>query len=76
MVSAAKALLSEQSARLALKHSTDLDLLDDLRLYLKTRCSIEQTYAQALCKLNSTHSKRSSPLLAYCVAEDEVSEVK
>ena len=76
LVAAAKSTLSEQSARLALKNTTDLDLLDDLRLYLKTRCSIEQNYAQALVKLNSAHSKRSSSLLTFAAAEDDISDIK
>lgn len=76
LVSAAKSLLSEQSARLALKHTTDLDLLDDLRLYLKNRCNLERDYTQSLVKLNATHSKRSSTLLTYMCAEDETANVK
>lgn len=76
LVSAAKSTLAEQSARLALKHNTDTELLDDLRLYLKTRCTIEQNYATSLAKLNSAHSKRSSSLLSFCAAEDEISDVK
>lgn len=75
-MSAAKSTLAEQSARLALKHNTDTELLDDLRLYLKTRCTIEQNYATSLAKLNSAHSKRSSSLLSFCAAEDEISDVK
>lgn len=72
LVSAAKTLLSEQSARLSLKHNTDLDLLDDLRVYLKTRCSIERDYAQALSKLAASgHSKRTNQLLSYVATVDE-----
>ena len=76
LVSSAKSTLSEQSSRISLKHSTDLDLLDDLRMYMKTRCSIERDYAQALTKLNGSHSKRSSQLLTYVSAEDEISDIK
>jgi len=76
LVSVAKSLLSEQNSRLALKHNTDLDLLDDLRMYLKTRSSIEKDYAQALAKLSGNTSKRSSSLLAFAAAEDEISDIK
>ena len=76
ILASAKSTLSEQSSRLALKHNTDLDLLDDLRMYLKNRCSIERDYCQAMIKLNQTYSKKSSPLLTYITSEDEVSEVK
>ena len=76
LVSVAKSILTEQSSRLALKHNTDLDLLDDLRLYLKTRCSIERDYALSLTKLNSSHSKRSSSLLTFVAAEDDISDIK
>ena len=76
LLASAKSTLSEQSTRIALKHNTDLDLLDDLRLYLKNRCSIERDYSQAMVKLNQTYSKKTSPLLSYAYGEDEISEVK
>ena len=71
LVSAAKSLLSEQSTRLSLKHTTDIDLLDDLRNYLKNRCALERDYAQSLAKLNTSYSKRSSTFLTFVSNEDD-----
>ncbi|KAH9511908.1 F-BAR and double SH3 domains protein 2 [Dermatophagoides farinae] len=76
LVSAAKSLLSEQSTRLSLKHTTDIDLLDDLRNYLKNRCALERDYAQSLAKLNTSYSKRSSTFLTFVSNEDDNSDIK
>lgn len=53
-----KPILSEQQHRLHAKHGHDADLIDDLRTYIKIKCSIEKDYAQALIKLTSTHQKK------------------
>lgn len=53
-----KPILSEQQHRLHTKHGHDADLIDDLRTYIKIKCSIEKDYAQALIKLTSTHQKK------------------
>ncbi|XP_075676015.1 F-BAR and double SH3 domains protein 2-like isoform X2 [Dermatophagoides pteronyssinus] len=76
LVSSAKSLLSEQSTRLLLKHTTDLDLLDDLRNYLKNRCALERDYAQSLAKLNTSYAKRTSTFLTFVTNEDENSDIK
>src|SRR5699024_9988195 len=76
LVSAAKSIVSEQHSRISLKHTTDLELLDELRVYFKTRCTIERDYAQAMVKLNNSHTKRASQFLSFVAAEDETSDVK
>jgi hypothetical protein len=58
LVGSLKPILSDQQHRLHAKHGHDADLIDDLRTYIKIKCSIEKDYAQALIKLNSTHQKK------------------
>ena len=53
-----KPVLSDQQHRLHAKHGYDADLIDDLRTFIKIKCSIEKDYAQALIKLTSTHQKK------------------
>lgn len=72
----AKTLLAEQSSRLSQKHNTDLELLDDLRIYLKARCSIERDYAQSLVKLTSAHGKKSQQLVSAVPNEEELSDTR
>lgn len=51
-----KKLLNEQHQRLWVKHQQDLDLIDDIRSYVKARLSIERDYTSALSKLGKQHS--------------------
>lgn len=51
-----KKLLAEQHQRLWLKHQQDLDLIDDIRSYVKARLTIERDYTSALSKLGKHHS--------------------
>ena len=53
-----KPILSDQQHRLHAKHGFDADLIEDLRTYIKIKCSIEKDYAQALIKLTSNHQKK------------------
>lgn len=50
-----KKLLNEQYQRLWLKHQQDLDLIDDIRSYVKARLSIEKDYTSAINKLAKQH---------------------
>lgn len=51
-----KRLLCDQHQRLSMKHQQDLDLIDDIRSYVKARLSIEKDYTNALQKLAKHHS--------------------
>uniref|UniRef100_A0A6G1S7M9 FCH and double SH3 domains protein 2 n=2 Tax=Aceria tosichella TaxID=561515 RepID=A0A6G1S7M9_9ACAR len=51
-----KRLLCDQHQRLSVKHQQDLDLIDDIRSYVKARLSIEKDYTNALQKLAKHHS--------------------
>lgn len=51
-----KKILSEQHQRLWLKHQQDLDLIDDIRSYVKARLTIEKDYTTALSRLGKQHS--------------------
>lgn len=53
-----KPVLAEQHQRLAAKNNFDLDLIDDLRTFIKVKCNIEKDYAQALSKLITHHQKK------------------
>lgn len=57
----AKSILSEQQQRLSVKHNADLDLIEDLRAFVKTRCHIETNYNQQLAKLSASHLTRKYP---------------
>lgn len=59
-----KALLAEQQQRVAAKHAADLELVDDLRTFAKTRCHIESNYNQQLVKLSASHLQKKYPQLA------------
>jgi len=61
LASACKSLLSEQIQRLNEKHSIDLDLIESLRSFLKTKYSIEMTYSQAMIKLCNNHLNKKYP---------------
>jgi len=58
LLSQAKPILNEQHNRLANKHLLDLDLIDDLRTFIKTKCSLEKDYTQSLIKLANSQSKK------------------
>jgi hypothetical protein len=58
LLSQAKPILNEQHNRLANKHLLDLDLIDDLRTFIKSKCSIEKDYSQSLIKLANSQSKK------------------
>lgn len=64
-----KKLLNEQHHRLSVKHQQDLDLIDDIRGYVKARLSIERDYSSALGKLakhHSSHIAKKFTLLNQC----------
>lgn len=65
ITSVCKTILSDQQNRLAFKHQLDLELIDGMRSFIKTKCNIEKDYAQALIKLSSNHQlKKYSQFLA------------
>ena len=72
LVSVAKTTLGEQMARFQTKHSYDLDLIDDMRAFIKTKCNIEKDYCNQLIKLINSQSNRKYPVFE---AEND-SEVK
>ncbi|KAI7793681.1 F-BAR and double SH3 domains protein 2 [Triplophysa rosa] len=49
---------TEQLNRLQLKHQTDWEFLEDLRIYTQKKALIEKDYSQALHKLASQYLKR------------------
>lgn len=59
--STVKSLLAEQQQRLSVKHCADLELIDDLRSFVKTRCHIESQYGQQLAKLSASHLQKKYP---------------
>lgn len=64
-----KKLFNEQHHRLWTKHQQDLDLIDDIRSYVKARLSIERDYTSALSKLakqHSSHIAKKFTLLNQC----------
>ncbi|CAG2100177.1 unnamed protein product [Medioppia subpectinata] len=63
LVSTAKTSLNEQTARLQTKHSYDCDLIDDLKAFIKSKCSIEKDYCNQLIKLCNSQSHRKYPTL-------------
>ena len=65
-----KPILADQQHRLHAKHAYDTDLIDDLRTFIKIKCSIEKDYAQALIKLTSTHQKKYPVFQAEKESED------
>lgn len=58
LVSQIKPILTDQNHRLSSKHHTDIDLIDDLRTFIKVKCNIERDYATALIKLINSHQKK------------------
>ena len=64
LVAATKSVLSEQCSRLGSKHSIDLELIEDLRSFIKSKCTIEANYCQALSKLSIQHLNRKYPSFA------------
>lgn len=58
LTSQIKPILTEQQKRLHEKHGHDVDLIEDLRTFIKVKCNIEKDYAQALIKLISNHQKK------------------
>lgn len=61
LVTASKATLSEQAQRLSSKHSSELELIDDVRTFLKGKCSMEKDYCSALSKLCTNHLAKKYP---------------
>ena len=53
-----KPVLSDQVHRLQDKNHYDVDLIDDLRTFIKVKCNIEKDYANALIKLINNHQKK------------------
>lgn len=69
-----KRLLNEQHQRLSAKHQQDLELIDDIRSYVKARLSIERDYTSALCKLakqHSTHIRKKFILFNQCDRQEQ-----
>jgi hypothetical protein len=62
--STVKSLLAEQQQRLSVKHNADLELIDDLRSFVKSRCHIETQYGQQLTKLSASHLQKKYPQLS------------
>lgn len=70
-----KKLFAEQHQRLWLKHHQDLDLIDDIRSYVKARLSIEREYSAALTKLakqHANHIAKKFSLLNQCDQESNL----
>ena len=61
IVSIAKTTLGEQTARLQTKHNYDLDLIEDMRTFLKSKCSIEKDYCNQMIKLINSQSNKKYP---------------
>lgn len=57
VTSQVKPVLTDQQHRLHAKHGHDVDLMEDLRNFIKVRCNIEKDYAQALVKLTNSSAK-------------------
>lgn len=74
MVSNCKSVLNEQHNRLQTKHNLDIDLMDDLRTYIKAKCNIERDYAQALIKLSNHHQAKKYP--QFLTENDSTSNLK
>ena len=72
----AKTILSEQQQRLSAKHQADLDLIDDLRTFIKTKAHIESNYNQQLIKLTSSHLQKKYPQLTIRVSGYAVNFIK
>lgn len=56
LTSELKKILAEQHQRLWSKHQQDLDLIDDIKSYVKSRLSIERDYSNSMSKLSKQHS--------------------
>ncbi|XP_076351867.1 F-BAR and double SH3 domains protein 2-like isoform X2 [Tachypleus tridentatus] len=52
---------NEQITKLQTKHQQDLDLLEDIRNFMKSRANIEKEYGQALVKLANSFLQRKIP---------------
>lgn len=56
-----KPVLSDQLHRLQDKNHYDVDLIEDMRTFIKVKCNIEKDYAQALIKLTNSHHQKKYP---------------
>ncbi|XP_054163435.1 protein nervous wreck-like [Oppia nitens] len=63
LVSTAKSTLAEQTSRLQNKHNIDVDIVDDLRSFIKTKSNIEKDYCNQMIKLVNSQSNRKYPTL-------------
>ncbi|XP_074599300.1 FCH and double SH3 domains nervous wreck isoform X2 [Brevipalpus obovatus] len=55
LINNCKNVLSEQAQRLHNKHATELELIDDVRTFIKVKCSLERDYCTAISKLCHNH---------------------
>lgn len=69
MISSCKSLLNDQQHRIQAKHAAELELIDDLRAFLKAKADIERKYGESLVKLCS--SRASSSFKKYPTFADE-----
>lgn len=58
LVGLAKSVLVEQHQRLSYKNNLELEVLEDLYKFMKTRCQIETHYNQQMVKLAGHHLQR------------------
>ena len=58
LVGLAKGVLIEQHQRLTYKNNVELEILEDLYKFLKSRCQIETHYNQQMVKLATHHLQR------------------
>ena len=66
-----KSILTEQYQRLGSKHNNDLDLIEDLRTFIKVKCHIEKDYCNAIIKLVTSHQSKKYPQFKYETEHDE-----
>lgn len=58
LVGLAKSVLVEQHQRLTYKNNIELEILEDLYKFMKSRCQIETHYNQQMVKLAAHHLQR------------------
>ena len=57
-------LHKEQAVKLQAKNQQELDLLDDIRNFMKQKAAIEKHYAEGLLKLTSVYGTKKIAALA------------
>lgn len=71
LVGLAKSVLIEQHQRLAYKNNVELEVLEDLYKFMKSRCQIETHYNQQMVKLTGHYLQRKTISLKVDPHSDE-----